>query len=92
MLKKDDWIIIYEDPITEKKPEARMKLISKTSTQNTELDNGLGHLEFWLVETVDGEQLYRKIRVHNPETTRRELNETSANGGKVGASSRPHGV
>lgn len=59
--KAGDIVTIYEDPLTEQKPEGKAKLVQKVN------EDELG-LERWLVEFVeDGSQLYRWIK--KEETT-----------------------
>ena len=63
MVKAGDVVMIYEDPVTAKKPEGKAKLIRKCSTPAVEEYEGL-RLEFWIVifEGDEG-QVYRAVRV-----------------------------
>lgn len=44
-MKKDDIVIIYEDPLTEKNPEGKAKLIKKI----IDTRQGNGNQEYWTV-------------------------------------------
>jgi len=61
-MNKGDVVSIFEDPVTEQKPEGKAMLVRKTRTPDVELGDG-SHLEFWVVAFPHGEEAYRKIKV-----------------------------
>ena len=61
-----DRVMIYEDPVTQKRPEGRGRLVKKLEGING-LFKSRGNQEYWLVRFMDGMECWRWIKVEENE-------------------------
>jgi hypothetical protein len=67
-MKKNDVVMIYEDPFTRLKPEGQARLVKYEGSIPVRGGGSLSHLERWIVEFIDHEEdgkLHRLIKIED---------------------------
>ena len=65
-MKVGDTVTVYEDPITELRPEGDVRLLELLTANQGNFDGRV--LQYWSVEFLDGDSLLTERRILTPKT------------------------
>jgi hypothetical protein len=67
-MKKNDVVMVYEDPLTRRKPEGQARLVKYEGSYPICGEGSVSHLERWIVEFINHEEdggLHRLIKTED---------------------------